>query len=92
MPTINIEKDHQHSRTTILPIVEDIRTKLNQRYQVNSVWNGDNKILLTKQNITGEILLSPAHIAITIKLPYMYSFFKAKLEQQVIAVLEEKLT
>ena len=91
MPSINISKTYQCEREALNTIVEDVRNKLAERYQVESEWQNDSQVTFSKQNVTGEILIDAQTVHVNIELPMLMGAFKGQIEKQIHAVLERKL-
>lgn len=91
MPSINISKTYQCSREELNSIVEDVRTKLADRYQVESEWQNDTTVTFNKQNVSGEIVIEEPTVHVNIELPLLMGAFKGQIEKQIHATLERKL-
>lgn len=91
MSSIEIRHAHSLPSAQARTAVEDFAAKLNERFGVDSRWEGD-VLHFKRSGIDGQITLQPGQLQVNAKLGLMFAAMKGRIEKEMRRVLDERFS
>lgn len=89
MSRIDIRHAHSLPKAKARKAIEDIATKLEERFGVGYGWEGDT-LNFSRSGIDGHIELADKALHVSAKLGFLAAMFKEPIEAEIKRVLKEK--
>ena len=90
MASISIAKKHRLTHRKAKDVAEKIARDLNQRYDLQYAWDGDN-IDFRRPGLTGRMQVAKDQIALDVSLGFLLSALKPTIEKEINAQLDRLL-
>ena len=90
MSSIDIRHDHGKTPEQAREAVEQAARKLNDRFDMQSRWEGD-RLHFSRSGVEGAIELLPSQVRVTAQLGFLLSAMQGMVENEIRRVLSEKL-
>ncbi|TWI11634.1 polyhydroxyalkanoic acid system family protein [Aerolutibacter ruishenii] len=89
MSHIAIDHAHKLSPAKAREVVEEVASKLHERFGVDHHWDGD-LLHFTRSGVDGHIALQPGNVHVTAKLGFLLGALKGPIESEIRRVLDER--
>lgn len=90
MSTIDIRHPHSLPADQARSAIDEVASKLQERFEINSRWEGEN-LLFSRSGVDGAIELLPDQVRVTAELGFLLSAMKGMVESEIQRVLTDKL-
>lgn len=90
MASIHIERDHQLEPSQLRSLVEEVALSLEQEYQLNYRFDGDD-IHFRRSGAKGQLLALSDRVVISIKLSFLLTPLSATIHQAIEQRLDQLL-
>jgi putative polyhydroxyalkanoate system protein len=91
MATININKKYTKSVAEVKEQLEELVTDLADRYELKCQWTSDHTVTFKRSGADGEISIADGNVNFKMKLGFVLSALKGKVERRVNSYLDEHL-
>jgi len=91
MPKITITREHSKTREELVPLINTVREKLEQRYDIDSEWQSDNCVEFERIGLNGTLEFTDAQVNVIIEIGFVLGAFKGKIEQELNTTLDKAL-
>lgn len=91
MSSIEIRHAHSLPPAQARKAVEDFAAKLNQRFGVDSRWEGD-VLHFKRSGVDGHITLQPGELHVSAKLGLLFTAMKGSIEKEMRRALDERFS
>ncbi len=89
--SIDIRHSHSLSHAKARKAVEEIASKLAQRFEFDYAWDGDD-MRFSRSGVDGKISLLPKELHVSAKLGFLASAFQGSIEKEIRRVLDARFT
>jgi putative polyhydroxyalkanoate system protein len=89
MSGIDIRHAHSLPLDAARKAVEEVATKLSERFDFEHHWEGDT-VHFTRSGVDGFIALAPKELHVTAKLGFLLSALRGPIEHEIRRVLDER--
>ena len=89
MSRIDIRHAHALTKPKARKVVDEVATKLAERFQMACGWDGD-VLNFSRSGVDGHIELGPKDVHVHAKLGFLAGMFKDSIEGEIRRVLDEK--
>lgn len=89
MPSIDIRHDHTLPAAKARQAVEEVVTRLGQKFGLDHRWEGDT-LHFVRSGIDGQIHLLPGQVRVTAQLGFLLSAMKGPIEAEIRRYLGER--
>ena len=91
MSSIEIRHAHSLPPAQARKAVEDFAAKLNERFGVDSCWEGD-VLHFKRTGVDGHITLQPGELRVSAKLGLLFTAMKGSIEKEMRRALDERFS
>lgn len=91
MPSIDIRHSHSLAPSKARKAVEEVATKLADRFGVACEWSGDT-LSFARSGVDGKIAMEPNQLHVTAHLGFLLTALKGPIEAEIRRVLEERFS
>lgn len=91
MPKINLSRNHNLPADVIKQRLDQLGSKLTEKYQAKTSWEGDRTLNVKGTGVTGKLVIGEKKVDVDIDLSFMLSPMKGKIEETLGRELD-KLT
>ena len=88
MAEISIRCKHGKTRSDARAAAEHMATQLKKEFDLNYAWDGD-VLRFKRSGVSGELALNDEEVALHIRLGFLLSALKPKIEREVHKFLDE---
>ncbi len=88
MSRIDIRHAHSLPKAKARKVVDEVAKKLAERFQMESVWDGD-VLNFSRSGVDGHIELGAKEVNVHAKLGFLAAMFKDSIQQEIRRVLDE---
>lgn len=89
MSRIDIRHAHSLPKAKARKAVEEVASKLAERFQMDTGWDGD-VLNFSRSGVDGHIELGPKDLHVHAKLGFLAAMFKDSIESEIRRVLDER--
>ena len=88
MPKISISRNHSLPTTVIKQRLVDLGTKLQDKYQAKTSWDGEKTMNVKGPGVDGKLTLNEGKVDVNLDIGFLLSPMKGKIEEALTKELE----
>ena len=89
MPKISISRNHSLSPAVIKQRISDLATKLQDKYQAKTSWDGDKSLNVKGPGVEGKLHIHDTKVDVNLDLGFLLSPMKGKIEEALTHELDK---
>ena len=89
MPSLDIRRPHRLSATEAHAVIDQVATRMREKFQVQTQWQNDNTLSFERPGISGKIAIGSDEIHVSAQLGMLLSPLKGMIEQEIRRKLDE---
>lgn len=88
MSAITISRSHQFSIDELKLKVDELKTDMENRFEVRSEWESDQILLFRRKGLNGSIEIDEGNFHLKINLSVMYRMMSTTIENEIVNVVD----
>jgi putative polyhydroxyalkanoate system protein len=89
MARIDIRRPHRLSSSEAHVVIDQVATRMREKFQVTTQWQGDSALTFQRPGINGKIAIGVDEIHVSAELGMLLSPLKGMIEQEIRRKLDE---